>query len=177
MHGRKRTEERMKISQAVRDRELRRKAYKIGSVIQSVVGKKRVNFDMSWLRVSPTEVTTVPMEILQLLNGEFFKWHAGTIDALTGINARRPDWELILDSRTQFDLIMSDAKVPQKELEIIWNALQSPKVQLDETMGSGDTLREKTKKLLVMPQLRNGQKRAKMHREGRRAVCLDSPTL
>ena len=33
MHGRKRTEERMKISQAVRDRELRRKANKIGSVI------------------------------------------------------------------------------------------------------------------------------------------------
>ena len=72
MHGRKRTEERMKISQAVRDRELRRKANKIGSVIQSVVGKKRVNFDMSWLRVSPTEITTAPMEILQLLNGEFF---------------------------------------------------------------------------------------------------------
>jgi hypothetical protein len=151
MHGRKRTEERMKISQAVRDRELRRKANKIGSVIQSVVGKKRVNFDMSWLRVSPTEITTAPMEILQLLNGEFFKWHAGTIDALTGINARRPDWELILDSRNQFDLIMSDAKVPQKELEIIWNALQSTKEQLDETTESGDTLREKIKKLLVMP--------------------------
>ena len=124
MHGRKRTEERMKISQAVRDRELKRKANKIGSVIQSVVGKKRVNFDMSWLRVTPTEITTVPMEILQLLNGEFFKWHAGTIDALTGINARRPDWELILDSRKQFDLIMTDAKVPQKDLEIIWNAMK-----------------------------------------------------
>ena len=70
------------------------------------------------------------MEILQLLNGEFFKWHAGTIDALTGINARRPDWELILDSRKQFDLIMIDAKVPQKELEIIWKALQSTKSNL-----------------------------------------------
>ena len=101
---------------------------------------------MSWLRVSPTEITTVPMEIL-LLNGEFFKWHAGTIDALTGINARRPDWELILDSRKQFDLIMIDAKVPQKELEIIWNALQSTKEQLGQTLENGDTLREKIKKI------------------------------
>ena len=39
MHGRKRTEERMKISKAVRDREIKRKANKIGSVIQTVVGK------------------------------------------------------------------------------------------------------------------------------------------
>ena len=54
MHGRKRTEERMKISQAVRDRELRRKANKIGSVIQSVVGEKRVNFDMSCVAKSVT---------------------------------------------------------------------------------------------------------------------------
>ena len=54
MHGRKRTEERMRINKAVRDRELKRKTNKFGSVIQSVVGKKRVNFDMSWLRVTPT---------------------------------------------------------------------------------------------------------------------------
>jgi hypothetical protein len=71
---------------------------------------------------------------------------------------------------------MSDAKVPQKELEIIWNALQSTKEQLDETMESGDTLREKIKNSWSCPQLRNGETRAKMPREGRRAVCLDSPT-
>ena len=71
MHERKRTEERMKISKAVRDRELKRKANKLGSVIQSVVGKKRTNFDMSWLRISPTSITTIPMEVLQLLNSEF----------------------------------------------------------------------------------------------------------
>ena len=41
MHGRKRTEERMKISLAVRDRELRRKANKLGNVIQSVVGEEK----------------------------------------------------------------------------------------------------------------------------------------
>ena len=64
MHGRRRTEERMKISNAVRDRELKRKANKLGSVIQSVVGKKRTNFDMSWLRISPTSITTIPMEVL-----------------------------------------------------------------------------------------------------------------
>ena len=83
MHGRKRTEERMKISLTVRDQELRRKANKIGNVIQSVVGKKRANFDMSWLRISPTS----PMGIFQL-HSEFFKWHAGTIDALTDINEK-----------------------------------------------------------------------------------------
>ena len=48
---------------------------------------------------------------------------------------------------------MTDAKVPQKELEIIWNAMQSTKEQLDQTLGNGDTLREKIKKLLVMPTL------------------------
>ena len=91
MHGRKRTEERMKISKAVREQELKRKTNKLGSVIQSVVGKKIINFNMSWLRISPTSITTVPMEILQLLNIEFFKWHAETIDALTGINNKRSD--------------------------------------------------------------------------------------
>ena len=80
---------------------------------------------MSWLRISPTSITTVPMEILNLLNNEFFKWHAGEIDALTGINAKRPDWQLILDSKEQFDLVMSDVTVPAKELGIIWTALQS----------------------------------------------------
>ena len=80
----------MKISKAVRDRELKRKANKLGSVIQSVVGKKRTNFDMSWLRISPTSITMIPMEVLQLLNSEFFKWHAGTVDALTGINEKGP---------------------------------------------------------------------------------------
>ena len=125
MHGRKRTEERMKISKAVRDRELKRKANKLGSVIQSVVGKKRTNFDMSWLRISPTSITTIPMEVLQLLNSEFFNWYAGTVDALTGINEKRPDWQLLLDSKEKFDLVMSDAKVPDKELGIIWDALQS----------------------------------------------------
>ena len=89
----------------MRDRELRRKANKLGNVIQSVVGKKRANFDMSWLRISPTSITTIPMEILQLLNSEFFKWHAGTIDALTGINEKRADWHLLLDSKEKFDLI------------------------------------------------------------------------
>ena len=102
----------MKISLAVRDRELRRKANKLGNVIQSVVGKKRANFDMSWLRISPTSITTIPMEILQLLNSEFFKWHAGTIDALTGINKKRADWHLLTDSKEKFDLVMSDAVVP-----------------------------------------------------------------
>ena len=65
------------------------------------------------------------MSVLQLLNSEFFKWHAGKVDALTGINEKRPDWQLLLDSKEKFDLVMSDAKVPSKELCIIWNALQS----------------------------------------------------
>ena len=91
------------------------------------------------------------MEVLQLLNSEFFKWHAGTVDALTGINEKRPDWQLLLDSKEKFDLVMSDAKVPSKELGIIWDALQSTQPQLDAKVENGDTLRETMKKVLVMP--------------------------
>ena len=106
---------------------------------------------MSGLRISPTSITTIPMEILQLLNSEFFKWHAGTIDALTGINEKRADWHLLLDNKEKFDLVMSDAVVPEKELGIIWNALQSTQPQLDAKLESGDSLREEMKKVLVMP--------------------------
>ena len=164
----------MKISKAVRDREIKRKANKIGSVIQSVVGEKRINFDMSWLRISPTSITTIPMEILNLLNNEFFKWHAGEIDALAGINAKRPDWPLILDSKEQFDLVMNDVTVPAKELGIIWTALQSTRAQLDETLECGDTLRENIKNYLECQQLRSGAMRANMRQVGKLAACQGS---
>ncbi len=72
------------------------------------------------------------------------------MDALTGIDEKRPDWQLLLDSKERFDLVMSDAKIPSKELGIIWNALQSTQPQLDAKVGNGDTLRETMKKILVM---------------------------
>ena len=75
------------------------------------------------------------------------------MDALTGINEKRPDWQLLLDSKEKFDLIMSDAKVPDKERGIIWDALQSTQPQLDAKLESGNTLRETMKKVLVMPTL------------------------
>ena len=66
---------------------------------------------------------------------------------------KRPDWQLLIDSKAKFDLVMSDAKVPSKELGIIWNALQSTQPQLDAKMENCDTLRETMKKVLVTPTL------------------------
>ena len=84
----------------------------------------------------------------------FFKWHAGTVDALTGINEKRPDWQLLLDSKEKFDLVMSDAKVPRKELSIIWEALQSTSDKLDTERG-GSTLRQRMSvALMEVPTLR-----------------------
>ena len=106
------------------------------------------------------------------MNSEFFKWHAGTIDALTGINEKRADWHLLLDSKEKFDLVMSDAVVPEKELGIIWDALQSTQPQLDAKLESGDTLREEMKKLLVMPTIEEWRTACKNASGGKLAACL-----
>ena len=152
LHGRKRQEARERISSKTKLREQKRKEGKLGKVIKSVVGKKQLSFDMSWLRTSATSILTCPIEILLALNEAFRIWHAGGEDALTGLNKPREDWTKLLDDREQFDEAIADEKIPEHIIEIIWKAFQSTRSKLD-AVNNDNTLRKEFADLLATPTL------------------------
>ena len=140
--GRKRSEFRKLISYYCRLREKNFREGKIGPAIRAVSGKVMNTYDMQSLRIDE-DTTLADEDEIHMAMVEFFeKWHKGADYLRTGIHDPDNNWLEIYENHDTFINMTADCNAPLELRELIWQAMQSTRVQMDET-EKGVTLRQR----------------------------------
>ena len=105
MHGRKRTELRMQINQAVRLREQGRLDNKLKKLIASITEKQINMYAMETLNVSSEAILNNPADIHNNLTEWFKKWYGRNEYSNQGIHSSS-DWSSFFETREGFDKFM-----------------------------------------------------------------------
>jgi len=142
LHGRLRTEMRIRVNQHLRRNERMREAGKIGAICKSLMGKEHVGFDMCTLAADDL-VMTDPTRIHQRITSHFEEWHRQPERFCFGLNADGVDPERFLREKAYFDECMRGSRVPDEHIKRFRQALVAKEPGLDHADETGRTAREK----------------------------------
>ena len=126
MHGKERTENRLRINAAVTARELSVQQGRIGKAIRSMVGKYNMFYDVDALTLDDGSITTDPIRIHRILSAAF-EDHFDCPPAHRHSPLQSPDtdpWRFITD-RTYFDSCNAQHHIPPDVLDTIWSGTQA----------------------------------------------------
>jgi hypothetical protein len=130
LHGRERSELRMRISEATAVREQMRIQGRIGKAIRSILGTQSTCFSYETLQMGD-KILTEPTEVHNAVAAHFQDWFSGGTEPLKGIHST-DNWEGIFTDESQFFHHSGSLAVPPHLATIIWNAIRFP---LDDNKG------------------------------------------
>jgi len=124
MHGRKRTELRLRMRVIYRNREQARKEGKYRRFIAALVGKPRPTFDMDRLRSADDTVVSDPAQIHLLLTEWFRQWF--DLDRPTADTMHDPvRWLEFINNRAAFDAMLDTTQMKDRTKDLFWDSLRS----------------------------------------------------
>ena len=118
MHGRKRTELRMKINEAVRLREQGRIDNKLKKLIASITEKQVNMYTMETLQITSESILNNPADIHNNLTEWFKKWYGRNEYSNQGIHSSA-DWSTFFENRTGSDKLMIESQIARDVQEFI----------------------------------------------------------
>jgi len=127
LHGRCRTEFRIKLCTAIKQREESRTKGKARSYLRSVLGESNPGVQLDHLCVDEQTLLTNGPEILQALT-EYFNEHYSTPIRHQGPLHTDTDWMTIYTDKQKFIQATNHHNIPDSLRELIWEAMYPPNV-------------------------------------------------
>ena len=127
LHGRCRTEFRIKLCTAIKQREESRTKGKARSYLRSVLGESNSGVQLDHLCVDEQTLLTNGPEILEALT-EYFKEHYSTPTRHQGPLHTDTDWMTIYTDKQKFIQATNHHNIPDSLRELIWEAMYPPNV-------------------------------------------------